>query len=177
MADSGVHRLPPGEQRRLARRSLLRSLAGGAVIVVGYFVLPMDGLDGIVAVYLGLGLLVVAVVLAWQIREITRSPYPRIRAVNTLATCVPLLLVVFAAAYYLMELNRAGSFTEPLTRSDAMYFTVTVLATVGFGDIAPVTEAARLVVTVQIIGDLLLVGLGAKALLTAVQAGLRHQQD
>lgn len=156
---------------------MLRSLAGAVVIVAAYFLLPLDGLEGVVAVYLGLGLLVVTVVLVWQIREITRSPYPRLRAVDTLATSLPLFLVVFSATYYLMEQNRAGSFSEPLNRTDAMYFTVTVLATVGFGDIAPVTGAARVVVTVQILGDLLLVGLGAKALLTAVQAGLRKQQN
>lgn len=177
VADSGFQRLPPGERRRLARRSLLRSLVGAVVIVAGYFLLPMGRLDGRVLAYLVLGLVLVVLVLAWQVREIIKSPYPRIRAIDALATSVPLFVVVFSAAYYLMEQNRTGSFNEPLTRGDAMYFTVTVLATVGFGDIAPVTGTARLVVTVQIIGDLLLVGLGAKALLSAVQTGLRRQQD
>ena len=43
----------------------------------------------------------------------------------------------------------AGNFSEPLTRTDALYFTVTVFSTVGFGDITAKTEAARLVVTGQ----------------------------
>ena len=41
----------------------------------------------------------------------------------------------------------ASNFSEPLTRTGALYFTVTVFSTVGFGDITAKTEAARLVVT------------------------------
>ena len=36
-----------------------------------------------------------------------------------------------------------GSFTEPLTRTDSLYFVVTVFATVGFGDITPLSLSAR----------------------------------
>ena len=42
-------------------------------------------------------------------------------------------------------LSQAGTFTEPLTRTDAQYFTVTIFATVGFGDITAVTQTARVV--------------------------------
>ena len=41
-----------------------------------------------------------------------------------------------------------------LTRTDALNFTVTVFATVGFGDLAPASRMARLVVTTQILLDL-----------------------
>jgi len=116
-------------------------------------------------------------VLWWQIREIARSPYPRIRAIGTLATSVPLFFVVFAETYYLMGQAQAANFSEPLTRLDAMYFTVTVFATVGFGDIVAVSGAARTVVVVQMLGDLVIVGLGAKALLSAVQTGLSHRHE
>jgi hypothetical protein len=34
-----------------------------------------------------------------------------------------------------------------LTRTDSLYFTVTVFATAGFGDISPASQVARLVVT------------------------------
>jgi voltage-gated potassium channel len=177
-AETTYRRLPRRERRRLARVSLLRSMLVSIVILAGYYLLPMTHLDSAVSVYLVAGLAVVTVVLWWQIRDISRSPYPRIRAIGTLATSVPLFLVIFAATYFVIEQSQPGSFTERMTRTDAMYFTVTVFSTVGFGDIAPVSTAARLVATVQMIGDLLIVGLGAKALLTAVQAGLsrRHEE-
>ena len=43
---------------------------------------------------------------------------------------------------------------QPLTRADALYFAVTVFSTVGFGDITPESEAARVVLIVQMLGDL-----------------------
>ena len=55
-----------------------------------------------------------------------------------------------------MERASAASFTEPLTRTDALYFTVTVFSTVGFGDIAAKSEAARIVLIVQMPADLAL---------------------
>jgi voltage-gated potassium channel len=58
-----------------------------------------------------------------------------------------------------------------LTRTDALYFTVTVFTTVGFGDIVATTQLARLVVTVQMILDLVVLGLGVRVFLGAVQRG------
>ena len=55
----------------------------------------------------------------------------------------------------------ASNFSQPLTRIDSVYFTVTTFATVGFGDITATTEAARLVVTGQMIADLSSSGSGS----------------
>ncbi len=124
-----------------------------------------------------MGLIVVAGLATWQIFSITRSPYPRMRAVESLATTLPLFVLLFATFYYLLDRNSPGSFTEPMTRFDAVYFTVTVFATVGFGDIAAVSEGARGAVTAQMIGDIVLVGVLAKVLLGAVQVGLRRRES
>jgi hypothetical protein len=69
----------------------------------------------------------------------------------------------------------ASNFSEPLTRTDALYFTVTVFATVGFGDITAKTEAARLVVTGQMIVDLVAIGLAVKVIVGAVKQGRQRQ--
>jgi len=62
-----------------------------------------------------------------------------------------------------------SNFSEPLTRTDALYFTVTVFSTVGFGDITAKTETARLVVTAQMIADIVILGLGIKVIVGAVK--------
>jgi Ion channel len=59
------------------------------------------------------------------------------------------LLLLFAGTSVVMAAISVGNFGEPLTRTGALYFTVTVFSTVGFGDITGKTEAARLVVTGQ----------------------------
>lgn len=158
---------------RPAVQSLLRSLLVSAGVVVGYFVLPFTSpLDADTVLVLVIGIGLVAGLLALQIRAITRSQYPIARAVGALAITVPLFLVVFALTYYMMGRAEASSWSESLNRLDAMYFTVTVFATVGFGDITATSGTARAVVIVQMIGDLVLVGLVTRVIFTAVQDAL-----
>lgn len=70
----------------------------------------------------------------------------------------------------------AGTFSQPLTRTDALYFTVTVFATVGFGDITAVTEPARVLVIGQMIADIVILGLGARIIIDAVKRGRQPMQ-
>jgi hypothetical protein len=114
----------------------------------------------------------------WQVIGIRSATYPRLRAIEALSLSAPPFLFVFAATYFATERGISGSFSEGLTRTDALYLAVTVFASVGFGDITPVTQAARVMVTVQMIGDLILVGLVARVILGAVRTGLRqHESD
>ncbi len=99
------------------------------------------------------------------------------RAAETLGLVLPLFLVLFASTYFLMEWATAASFTQPLTRTDALYFTVTVFSTVGFGDITAKSETARVVLIVQMLADLALLGAGIRVLLGAVQRGRERSSD
>jgi voltage-gated potassium channel len=58
-----------------------------------------------------------------------------------------------------------------------MYFTVTVFTTAGFGDSTAKTETARLVVTGQMIADLLVLGLGIRIILGAVSRGQQRRRQ
>jgi Na+-transporting methylmalonyl-CoA/oxaloacetate decarboxylase gamma subunit len=165
--------------RSLPRRGagiLLRSAVTSVAICVAYFVVPMTStLTGTGVVELILGLIGLTMLLTWQIRAIVRSPHPVARAIEAMATFVPLFLAIFASTYYLMGQAEPSSWSEPLSRLDAAYFAVTIFATVGFGDITPVSDAARAVATLQMIVDVILVGLAARVLVGAVKEGLRRQ--
>src|SRR5208283_161957 len=142
------------------------SLLNAAVLVVLYYVLPLDRpWDSDTAVRLLIGLLVFAGVMVWGVRSIAGSRYPGVRAAETLGLILPLFLVLFASTYFLMERASAASFTQPLTRTDALYFTVTVFSTVGFGDITAKSETVRVVLIVQMLADLALLGAGVRVLL------------
>ncbi len=163
-------------RRRLALASLGRSTLVTTAIVVGYFVLPLSShLASDTAVELLLGLLLLGALLAWQVRAIVHSPYPAIQAIGALMVSAPLFLILFATTYYLMGDAAVDTFSEPLTKLDALYFTVTVFATVGFGDITAVSQTARGVVTVQMVGGLVLVGLIARVIVGAVQEGINRR--
>ncbi len=126
--------------------AVLRANLSAAALVVLYYLLPLDQpLNGNTVTRLIIGLLVFAGIAVWQIRTIVGSRYPAIRAFEALGLIVPFYLVVFASTYFLMEHASAGNFSQPLTRTDALYFTVTVFATVGFGDITAKSQPARVV--------------------------------
>lgn len=145
-------------------------------MVVGYFVLPFtSALTRDTVLFLVVGMVLVAGLLVWHIQAITVSPYPRARAIGALAIVVPLVLLVFAATYYLVGRATAGSWSQPLSRLDALYFSVTVFATVGFGDIVALSQAARAAVTAQMVVDLVLVGLIANVIAGAVKEGLARR--
>jgi voltage-gated potassium channel len=157
-------------------RSMLRAAGSTTALVVIYYLLPLNRSSTAVAVtMLIIGLVILISLLAYQVRAITRSPFPLLRGVEALATSIPLFLLLFAATYVVMATISASSFSQPLSRTDAIYFTVTVFATVGFGDITAKTEVARLVVTGQMIADLIAIGLGVRVLLSAVQRGRQRQ--
>jgi len=122
-----------------------------------------------------IGLALLIVLIAFQVRSIVASPYPILRAVEALATSVPLFLLLFASTYVVLATISASNFSEPMTRTNALYFTVTVFATVGFGDITAKTETARLLVTGQMITDLIILGLGARVILGAVTRGRQRR--
>jgi voltage-gated potassium channel len=141
-----------------------------------YYLLPFDRSDtGGAVTWLVAGLVVFVGLVAFQVRAIIASPFPGLRAVEALATSVPLFLLLFASAYVVMATISAGNFSQPITRTNALYFAVTVFATVGFGDITAKTEAAQLVVTGQMIVDLIILGLGARVIVGAVTRGRQRR--
>ena len=162
--------------RRMLVRALLRASGTATALVVLYFTLPLTGaVDRSAAVLLVLGLLVFAGVVTWQVRSVLRSPYPGLRAIESLAAAIPLFLVLFAALYlHIADLDGAA-FSEPLNRTDALYYTITVFSTVGFGDIVPRTDLARVVTMVQMLGDLVFVGLVLHLMLDAVKLGRQRR--
>jgi Ion channel len=167
------------DARRRFRRvlvTLLRAFASTVALLAIYYALPLDRTSiSWAIVMLGVGLLGLVVLVVFQVRSIIRATYPALRTVGALATSAPLFLLLFAATYFVMGQISEGNFSEPLTRTDALYFTVTVFATVGFGDITATTEGARALVTGQMVAGIVIVGIGARIIVDAVKYG-RHQQ-
>jgi len=156
--------------RRAILGTLIRSAASVILLVAVYYAAPLDRpLNRRTGLLFAAALLLFAVLLAIQVRGILKAERPRLRAVRALTVGIPMLIVLFAATYSTVDAQQPGAFSESLSRTDGLYFTVTVFATVGFGDITPVTQLARVLVTLQMIVGLLTVGLIAKVVLGAVQ--------
>jgi voltage-gated potassium channel len=155
--------------RRDTLAVVVRTLTVLVLLLVAYYQAPLDRpLTAMTGLLFATSLVLLALALVVQVRRILVSPTPLLRAIRTLLIGMPTLLVVFAATYVTIDGQQSGAFSEPLNRTDGLYFTVTTFATVGYGDISPVTQLARIAVTVQMVVGLIAVGLIAKVVLGAV---------
>jgi NADH:ubiquinone oxidoreductase subunit 6 (subunit J) len=152
-------------RRRLWHRPVL--LGGSAVVMVAvYFVLPLHFLGAHraavswVAFVVGLGL--VAVMLTVQVRNVLTGRAGTGPAwVIVGLMCLTVLL--FASAYFVLA-RQQGEFAGLHTRVDALYFTLITLATIGYGDISPIGQTARVVTMLQVLYSLVFLTAGATTL-------------
>ena len=177
MPEPSISEMEPRQRRRVLAAALLRALMTAIVLVALYYLLPLDNewrLSSAMRAIVGLALFVA--VLIWQIRKVLSAEHPEIRAVEALAMTLPLFLLLFASAYFLLSVHGSGAFSqEHLSRTDALYLTVTIFATVGFGDISPVSQAARVAVMCQMLLDLVILGVGINAFVSAARVGRKRQ--
>ena len=149
----------------------VRVLAIVAVLAVLYVTAPLDG-D---LWWLGLiiGLVALAGIAPFVYRRTTRvASSDRPIAEAAAAVLILAAMVIFGFSSVYVALNRhTGQFVGIGTRLDAAYFTVTTLATVGFGDIHPVGQLARGLVSVQMLFDLTLLALSIRLLGAAARRG------
>jgi hypothetical protein len=144
------------------------------IIIFGaFFILPIGHEStGRAVGRLVIDVALVATVIWWQASRIVKADYPQLRALEALGFILALFLALFAALYLAMSHNSASTFNEPLDHMRALYFTITVFSTVGFGDITAKTDTARAVVSAQMVLDLVIIGVVVRLLVTAARAGL-----
>lgn len=146
--------------------ALARLIVGAVVIVAMLNVIP-DDLDQRVLLPTMIALAAM-VFYAWffrrQLRGIYGSRFPTLRAAEALILVAAMFLAVFAMLYVLIGDYDPEAFTEQLDPFTSYYFALTVLATVGFGDITPVTTLARSVTMVQMALDLAFIAVVIKVI-------------
>jgi len=141
-----------------------------AGLVALYLAAPLNNpvSPGGLYVLLAAALLVLVLVLR-ELRAMMSAPNPRRRALGILLSSFPMLILPFAGAYVWLANRDPAHFSQPMTRVAGLYFAMTVFTTTGFGDIAPRTEPAQLMVLTQMLVDVLYVGLFARLLVAAAR--------
>ncbi|MFI9785968.1 potassium channel family protein [Kitasatospora sp. NPDC051984] len=146
-------------------RIYLALLGGPVLLLTAYFAVPLDRFGpkhplfswltfGVLLTLLGVGLL----------REARQQMLGRPgRHAPVILTLLSGALVVFSAAYLGMS-KQPGELVGLDTKVDALYFTVITMATVGYGDIHPSGQVARIVVMLQLLYTLVFLTTGVTAL-------------
>lgn len=127
-----------------------------AALTAGCYLLPAGGRlsPGCWAAVFTTGLVVLGTLMVVAARRLAASgPDTRLAG---LACLLCLAVSFFSRAYYLLA-RQPGQFAGLHTRTDAVYFTVSTLSTVGYGDVHAAGQLARLAVTAQILFDLVFI--------------------
>jgi hypothetical protein len=151
----------------------LRAIATSLLVLVVYFVAPVSSdPHGPILLRLTVGLVLFVIALTYELRAVMRSGRPILRAADALALVIPIFMVVFAWTYLTLARSDPHAFSQPLERVSSLYFTVTVFSTVGFGDITPVTDPARVAVMAQMLCDLIFIAVVVRLILEAARGTL-----
>ncbi|CAL9511194.1 potassium channel family protein [Streptomyces sp. Tu 3180] len=157
----------------------LTQLGGVTLLVTAYFLLPLDHLGprhpALSWTLFGLALALIALLLLRQVVQVLLDR-PEVRPGLVIPLLICLSVLVFATAYQALA-QRPGEFHGLTTRLDALYFTVVTLATVGYGDITPHGQAARLVTILQILYAFVFLTAAATALSSHLRNALRRHES
>jgi voltage-gated potassium channel len=137
-------------------RKIVATVLTALVPLVIFFVIPLDDrLGKVLAVVLvvctAAALLPISI---HQARLVLRSDQPLFDATRCIVSGLVFLITAYSVAYYVLGTAYEGQINGIDTKLDALYFTVTILATVGFGDITATGQTARAVVTGQMVVNL-----------------------
>lgn len=141
------------------RLDLTEVLVAPAALLGVYFLAPLDRSPMLGASMSVVSLAAIVPIVVRRVRRIGTSDRPVQEALRAIALTLTVLVIGFATAYVVLAEHSDGQFDGIATRIDALYFTVTTLVTVGYGDIAPTGQAARALVTVNMVANVLVLGL------------------
>lgn len=146
--------------------TIVRPLAIIVALLAVYWFAPLDG-DGVIVTVMAtavVGLLVFSAVFVHQVRRIRRSRTPTLTAVEALVLVYGTFLIQFSVLYVALSATDPTAFDEPLNRMAGIYLSITILSTVGFGDISATSDLARLIVSVQMVADIVLIATAVRVL-------------
>lgn len=141
-------------------RAQLRRTVGTVLLVAAativYYLIPVPRLgEGSWAVLFFAGSGVLGVLILAAVRQLLHAGEDaKIRGLVLLLT----VTVLFFSWSDASVAKLPGQFADLHDKTDALYFNISTLATVGFGDVHPIGQAARAAVTLQIVFNLVFLG-------------------
>ena len=141
---------------------IVRLVAAPVGLVLLYYAIPLTtelSTRGIALTALGLilGVSVLAWCIVLQIRRVLEADDPDAVRLEALLILICLVVVVFSLGYLIIARETHDEFADLHTKTDALYFTMTTVATIGYGDVHATGQTARALVTLQIAFDLVFV--------------------
>lgn len=158
-----------------ARRPLLHLLGETTVVLVlltlGYYLVPLRLENGSITAlrWVGAGAAfgALAVVFRWQVRHSRRVLTEDFFRIMWLLSALYLLVLGFAMAYAVLAAHRPDQLVGVTDRTAALYFAMTIVSTVGLGDVHPGGQTGQVIAIVQMVFDVIYLGTALRMLTLA----------
>jgi hypothetical protein len=152
--------------RRWAHLGLILS-----AVVAAYFVTPISSdLERNTLIRILIAILILALMAAGVVRQLRQHLDDTDRRVDGLIVSITVVMAVFALSFLTLEQRDPGQFAGMETRLDSLYFTVATAASVGYGDVHAVGQAARALVLVQMVFNVVFIGTAVALLSSRIRA-------
>jgi hypothetical protein len=148
------------------------------LLLAGYYAVPVNvSASGSQVVWRTALTVVVGLLVTWLIaREVRHQLSAPLRVpLLGLGAALAAGVVFFALADYIVAVTIDDQFVGLATKTDALYFTLTTLSTVGYGDVHAVGQLARGVVSVQMVFNIVVIASGATVLSRQISARVRER--
>jgi voltage-gated potassium channel len=142
----------------MLRHPLRRAALICVLLLVAYFVVPVQSSDNNIGFRIAGTAVLVAAAVWLLIREIRKTLKDPVAPLAGLVLGIIGGLLVFALVDYIIAVTQPGQFESLQTRIDGLYFALATLATVGYGDAHAAGQVARAVVCVQMVFNLVIIG-------------------
>jgi voltage-gated potassium channel len=134
-------------------------------LLAAYYAFPIEW-AGHLALAIGLtvsvgGLALVASAMVSELTAVRRGDPGR--GIRVLSMLLVLLIMASSLTFFLLSQARPQEFAGLETRTDALYFTLSTMSTVGFGDVHAEGQAARVLVCLLIVFNVVVVASLARA--------------
>lgn len=166
--------LSPLERRRAVATTASQCILIVASVIGLYYVAPLNGRlgGGAGVLRLTIGAIIFVALMGLKVRRIVNADLPELRAMEALALAFPIFIVLFASSYVSMSHAHPDYFSQHINKTGGLYFAIVTLGTVGYGDITPSSDIARIVVSAQILLDLAFLAVVVRILIGAAQKSL-----
>jgi voltage-gated potassium channel len=159
----------------------LRRPALTCTLIVGlYYVVPVEpGVTGAQFAIRVAATVVVGLLISWLIvRQVSRQiADPDKASLIGLLTAIVGGVVFFALADFAIAIAGSGQFEGLKTKTGALYFALTTLTTVGYGDVHAAGQVARAVVALQLVFNVVVIATGASVLARQIGARARERRS
>lgn len=141
-----------------------------AVVLVLYFTVPVSfEMKGSDAVQIVVSLVALALLAILVLVEVRHQLLDADRRIDGLVIALMIAVLGFALGFYILAQRQPGQIVDLDTRVDALYFTMATLLTIGYGDVHATGQAARVLVLIQMVFNVVILATAASTITTRIR--------